>query len=374
VGAANEFPGKEYDFASARSDVVQSLREACERVDDACLEAMEEGGERIAEWLETEAWLLGRYRMLLAHPGWLETVTSDVNAPLPSYSPVLEAQRLLFLGAWLSAGRGDANNVRTLLDEDMKFWRRTLASSDTLLSKMIAVAALTRHFSWGNIILRRLPADVAMNGVPRLWQDPISRSERSMLRCLTGEWVFINRMMKPIRGGASNPLVTDPALEEASTAQRMLWLALKPFVQFQDMSNRHAELLETVAETLDVPYERYPQALEQARAILSQATDGAFPPNRIYNMLGDILFAIALPDFISYAVRVADLEGVRRAAVLATELRSQGIVAGQVLQYLRDAQDGNPYNGEPFFWDEVADAIVFTGLEPGDRGYHVFLY
>jgi hypothetical protein len=86
------------------------------------------------------------------------------------------------------------------------------------------------------------------------------------------------------------------------------------------------------------------------------------------------MFAVSAPDFTSYAVRVADLEGIRRTALLATELRNQHIPSDLVGQYLRDAQDRNPYNGEPFVWDDAADAIVFTGLESGERGQHSLLY
>lgn len=35
---------------------------------------------------------------------------------------------------------------------------------------------------------------------------------------------------------------------------------------------------------------------------------------------------------------------------------------------------GDPYSGKPFGWDESANAIVFTGLERGERGRHAILY
>jgi hypothetical protein len=33
-----------------------------------------------------------------------------------------------------------------------------------------------------------------------------------------------------------------------------------------------------------------------------------------------------------------------------------------------------PYTGEPLGWDAAEGAIVFTGLEPNERGRHAFKY
>jgi hypothetical protein len=239
---------------------------------------------------------------------------------------------------------------------------------------MVAVAALTRNFTWSNIILRRLPADIAAEGVPRQWMTPVSDSERSMARCLTGEWLLFDSMIKQLNARGLNVPVTDPVREENSIGHYVVWQVLGSLYQPQDTSNKYAELLGAITETLDVPYERYAEAVERVRVLTTQAAETNGFPHHIYNIIGNLIFAVSAPDFTSYAVRVADLEGIRRTALLATKLRSQHITSDLVGQHLRDAQDRNPYNGEPFVWDDAAGAIVFTGLESGERGQHSFLY
>jgi hypothetical protein len=366
------FPGEDHDFKSLRSTAVQELSGACRKVDQECLGALEGGDGNVAAWLAAEGWVLARYKTLLGHKGWHETVPWDVRVPLPANSSALEGQKLLLAEAWTLAGQRDAAGVRRLLEADVRFWRHTLTASDNLISKMIATAALRRHFAWSNLVLRRLPSDAARNAIPELWLAPISESERSMLRSLAGEWAFFNHAIRHAKEDDVHPL--DMSSEKASTAKRLLWRVTHPMLKVQDTSNQYADLLISVSETLQVPFDQYPEAAEDARAVSDEAARAAFPPSRIYNVLGDILLGVAAPDFTSYVARVADLEGIRRSTLLAVELRTQGIALGHAPQKLTAASLRDPYSGKPFGWDEHAKAIVFTGLEKGERGRHAILY
>jgi hypothetical protein len=366
------FPGENHDFKSLRSTAVQELSEACRKVDAKCLDALEGGDGNVAAWLAAEGWVLARYKTLLEHKGWRETVPWDARVPLPEYSSILEGQKLLLAEAWTLAGQGNAVGVSKLLEADVRFWRHSLAATNNLISKMIATAALQRHFSWSNLVLRRLPPDVARSAILEPWRVPISESERSMLRSLAGEWAFFDHAMRHAMEGDVHPL--DMSSNEASTAKRLFWRMTHSMLKVQDTSNRYADLMISVSETLQVPFDRYPEAIEHARAASNEAAQGAFPPSRVYNVLGDILLAVANPDLTSYAVRVADLEGIRRSTLLAVELRSQGIASGHAPQKLTEASLSDPYSGKPFGWDERAKAIVFMGLEPRERGRHAILY
>jgi hypothetical protein len=75
-----------------------------------------------------------------------------------------------------------------------------------------------------------------------------------------------------------------------------------------------------------------------------------------------------------YPPRLADVEGVRRAAVLATELRSRKIDEQNIEAELAASNLRTPYTGEPFTWDAEQHALVFIGLVPGERGRHALKY
>ena len=357
-------------YKSARSPAAQSIAEACRSPTHQCIAALGAADEAIRDWLQSEEWLLDRYMTLLRHEGWLETAIFDERAPLPSYAMVLDAQKLLLAKASILASRKDAAGVRSLLTSDVRFWRRVLDSSDILITKMIAVAALKRTYGVGNLALRRLPPELAMDGMPQEWTAPMTDAERSLMRCLVGEWLYADRLMKHME--ASGSWQSTVGYEnDAGVANRLLRRMTKPLFQPQDLSNRRAEMFIKLVHALNAPFDQFPAALARAEEI-TQPSDEFILPS-VYNPIGDILLWIGSPAFAPYGARVTDLEGIRRAAVLTTELRSRRVPAERVPGELK-ASGVRGYTSAPFGWDAEEGAIVFTGLEPNERGRHVFKY
>lgn len=363
---SSEFPGENYDFTHNQSASIRALLDACKTVDRSCLSSLEKSDQSLGEWLEAEDWVLSRYRALLAHSGWQETAPLDARLPLPRYSDVFVGQKLLLIKAWLAAGQGDAVGVNKLLEEDEKYWRATLAASDVLISKMISVAALQRHFIWSNVILRRLPVSVIATTVPASWSAPISDTERSMKRCFVGEWKYATAILWQAKRGVVE--LSENALEKYFVARLFL-----PLLQPQDSSNRYAVRLSTIDEMLRVPFAQFPDAVMRVREFGKEHIASVFP-SRAYNIGGDYLESSNAVDFATYAVRATDLEGLRRIAMLAANLRSRAVPVQEVAKELTTSDFRNPYTGHAFVWDEKRAAIMFTGLEPGERGTFFVLF
>ena len=79
-------------------------------------------------------------------------------------------------------------------------------------------------------------------------------------------------------------------------------------------------------------------------------------------------------EYARYSERVVDIEGVRRAALLTSDLRSRGIGAAQVAAELPASTIRHPYTGELLGWDARKGVLTFTGLERLPRGLHEFLF
>jgi hypothetical protein len=112
------------------------------------------------------------------------------------------------------AEKGDYDGARQLLENDSLFWRRVLESSDTLISKMIATVAVRRNLEWGNLIVRGMRAEDATKIVANAWRTAIPDSERSMLRCMVGEWKFSSAML--VHAAGSHYATTRAPSEEKS--------------------------------------------------------------------------------------------------------------------------------------------------------------
>jgi hypothetical protein len=76
----------------------------------------------------------------------------------------------------------------------------------------------------------------------------------------------------------------------------------------------------------------------------------------------------------NYALRVADLEGARRAAVLTVDLRLLKIPPELAGAMVALAASRDPYTGGPFAWTPEPAMVSFTGLERTNGTRHIFLY
>ena len=286
-------------YRDARSADVDALSAACQEV-TACADTLEKHPDVLSGWLSSEQWLLDRYRgMLHASRGWREPVPADLDAMFPAFGPARDAQELHLLDAWTRARAGDAGAVRDMLDRDLRFWRQVVASSDLLISKMVAAAAVERNFEWGAMALRSLPADAVDGAVPPSWREPITLSERSLMRALGGEWSFVASTIR-------SALVIPEAGEDAGVLSRPLQ---RVFFQEQATRNLFAANFAGMGQVSERPYPELQDALDAVatgerggtKTGCARTTRWA-PPRH---------FAAGSCD---YAARAADLEGRRRRA------------------------------------------------------------
>lgn len=369
-----EMPGNDFVLPSASNSSLGTLAEACREIDRNCLATLNQYEPEIPKILQKNQWLQDRYETLLSLPQWRETTTIDINMQFPAYAHVFDGQKLLLLRAWSASTTGESDKVRELLDKDLIFWRNILASTDMLITKLIAANAIKRNFGWTNVILSRLPAEQATRAIPHSLQQTITISEYSMRRCLTGEWIFAGSILKKTKNGTHNPLELFQIDDQDNSLEPLFLSLASPLLQIQDSKNRYAEFLDALSGILEVPLEQYPQAFQRAHELESQSAEAASVWWRPYNLLGNLLWAISTPEFTPYAARVADLEGMRRGTLLAIQLRNQLVTPEKAQGMLVDAAERSPYDNSPFEWNEAERAIVFKGLAPDNHAQTSFPY
>ena len=368
--ASDPYPGSAPDFQQIPEPLAAVLT-PCSTGDANCVAAFDAAAGTLQEQLEAQRPLIERYRTLLGYAGWQEVTTGDLRDPVVTYAEVGYARRLFLLETWLIAAAGDANEVRERLTADIAFWRRVLAQSDLLYGKTIAALYVGQNFVWGNLILRRLPPERRADGVPDAWRKSLTETERSMRRAFAHEWRVLDASMRSLK---ANGFVTPPladATDPRSALDRILTPLGAPLVQPQATANRFAAMYVKLEELLGAPYAEMPAAL----ALASKADE---PPAGVlgvtYNLLGN---SLATPDptlMANYAMRVADLEGARRAAVLTVDLRVLKIPAELAGAMIPLAATRDPYTGGPFVWTADPAMVSFTGLERTNATRHKFLY
>lgn len=370
---------RDYLYKNVRSAAVNKLSSSLRQApsDENLFLTLENNKDVIAEWTNSEAWLLKRYSELLSYRQYQEFAMTDPNMPLPNYAAVMDAQKLFFANIWLDAEQGNADNVKNLLEQDLAYWRVASASSDMLISKMLATAALKRHFVVGNLILKKLSMKTQINAIPHSWKMPFTKTELSMSQTLTAEWLFQDRVFKKIK---RKP---DTYFYESLPLGKVHWFAnlALPFLQSQETSNQQAIYFKKTIDGLDVSLQEYINAMSDLEDEYEEEKElNAGNLNfHIYNTTGKYLISLGETEYgsnvyVSYSSRVTDLEGVRQAAVLTSELRNQSLPADAIPDFITRSTYQNPYTLKPFEWDSEAKAVKFTGLEEGERGTYLFAY
>lgn len=367
-GAGPDPLAKPVDPKVDRPAQVGEILQQCSRTAKDCMAIVAADEAVLRDWLDSTGWLLERYQALLRHEAWLETAPFAADMPIPAYATVREGQNLLLAKASLLARDRDATAVRELLSLDVRFWRRVLADADLLITKMIAVSSLNRSFEGGNLVLRQLPAAMALQGMPGEWAMPLSARELSLRRVLAAEWNVSRQTLDDVEQAWSWSA-------ERGIAENLRELAGAPLFQRQAYINNHASMMQRFGDALeDVPLDELREAMAALVAESSRGTRERRFPFSLYNPVGEVLYAIAVPAYVQYVGRVADVEGTRRAALLANTLRGEGVPQEEMVDRLLLSTVREPYSEAAFEWDEAAGAIAFNGLEKPPRGRHSLIF
>lgn len=350
------WPGQ--DRERLPSTAGQAIVRACRQDGAACLDMLQKDPAAVEAWLSSATVELEHYRALIGRSAWRESIPRSITAPLPNWAPALDGQRLWLLAAWQRAHAGETEAVLDALQKDLVFWRKLLRESDLLLTKMFAAVAIRHHFAIGNLVLRELHRTGGSADVPASWREPISLEERSLLRAVAGEWRFAGgaiALMLEQQRAATQTMSFDSAME---------WLN-KPLFQPQASLNLHAANLVRLAESGQAPYPQLRQSVEAA----TQPTPVAWYRS-LYNPIGQVLSGAAGPGYADYALRIGDLEGLRRLALLAAELRARPLASSTPTQTAHDiahASLRDPFSEQAFAWNASAESLEWQshGRNPG---------
>ncbi|MDD0841784.1 hypothetical protein [Pseudomonas sp. Gutcm_11s] len=338
---------------------VEPLIDACKSNNGQCLQRLSNNEQRVDEWLELEQLHLQRYLELIQLTSMYEPLPYNLHFSFPEYQHALGGQRLLLVNAWQLARRGDIQQARNLLQNDLLFWRMALANSDLLISRMIASAAINQHFLWSIQLFQNQDGYAGLLPIDA-WRAPMTESERSWDRTLSGEMIFVDGYLQQMKARELNWLANQ---DEDALIQRVVKVLTPPLLLKQASLNRYAEFLLEQRDLLAVPYAEMEEARERSMQLERSRTLAGFKPKYLRN-LGGVLLEMQASDqgFTNYYLRIADLEGLRRASLLLAEMRNQQVTPDQIPEYLQHNELQDPYREQPFGWDEKSGSLLFEGL------------
>lgn len=288
--------------------------------------------------------LLDRYRLLYQQRDFRSVAAPRLDAPIPDYSTPLNMQYLVHLSVLNEHGQGRVEQAWSALDADHAFWRRFLGRADTLIAKMICVAALTADLRMRGFLM---DGEHGRELIPRL-----SVAERSTLLPLRSELEMIHWTLQSMTE-------SEPGF---AGVDGVIWplLPYKPIATFNRYYEANLSLLKT--STLS--------AHDLAKAQPGLSTGQVQPRWHDYlvNPRGLWFLELAMPDFSNLVFRVSDLDALIVLVNLKSRLKANEVslewLSDGIARYGEDLM--NPYYpDEPAIWDAADQALTFDRL-PGD--------
>ncbi len=364
----------EIDFFQPENRQLLELREVCRTPDEKCVELLVEGVYQQIELDANDTLLRNRYRTMLELPGWQDIFPQGLMGPIPSYAPVMNGQLLSMLDILQKCELRNPAETIALLERDVRFWRTVLSSSDSLITSMVATAALKRNLFWTNVVLRALAARKIIYALPAAWLEPITDDERLLVRAWAGEMALTEQLVRETPEAELFRLMWPYAEETTSLSQLGVWLTAPLFLP-QDSLNRNAKLRASLITAFSVSLEQLPGVVAQMKVKpLHDDDDGMSFPRILFNPVGKFWEVIEPPNVAGYMVRVSDLEGGRRALLAVQQLRADKTPREKIGDALALSPYRNPYTNQPLLWDELSMSVVFEGLDEGKRQRYPFAY
>jgi hypothetical protein len=144
----------------------------------------------------------------------------------------------------------------------------------------------------------------------------------------------------------------------------------RPFLKFQATLNGTAANYARLCDRLEVPLNQYREA---ETALLAAHADSSW--FAVYNPAGNVVQQLSVPDtYLKYAYRTASAEGMRRAALLVSQLRSRAVPSDRIPAEVNQAALRDPYTGRAFEWDAQRQSVAFNGPEEHQWRRHEFFF
>jgi hypothetical protein len=368
-----DFPGAERkgaDKLAFRGEV-----NFCQPLVKSCAAEVATRKAEIARLLAENRELVGRYLGLHRLTGYYETATPSIYV-LTAY-PTKDVRQLFLASVALRAKSGAAaQQASALADlrEDIKTWRRMLVGDGTIISEMVAVAALHGDHA--------LIADLAAD--PRLNLAAASAEIESILQLVSAaDWKIGKSFANEYRMGASiweqiragmGRVVwkgTDPELAEERWWDPYVDKLGAYFLKVGATRNLNAEAMLQRRKMADADFKDYPAARDAYRKWVRNNME--FGLHYIYNPVGKLFLGLGTDSYDGYPLRAYDGMALQRLVRLCYEIRSKNVGDESIPSFIRDNSQwaSHPVDGRPFTWDAQKREVALQplGNTPKDRRF-----
>lgn len=341
----------------------EGMRTLCNPGKRACLDAYLAAG-RLEDLERAAALYLERHARLLAYPGYEDrpfyTLSNDL---LPSYTELSFASQLFVARAARLIAAGEYREGARRISEDLRFWRRVLQGSRTVLGKVVATSRTTADLRLLNELMARYPAFARDQSVLLAeMARPLSAAERDFCAVERIERTAAFRQLHALGQSSWRHRQAIRGLAGmAGSSSVNLVAALAPVGYVPNATlNLMLELNEAAAPVCGARPALLAAAEKEAVArteeLLRRRAGGLA---MLYNPIGKSFLNAIYPDVGNYPYRLHDLDGYLRATALHIRAAVGGDNVPDTIARAEAAYH-DPYTEKPMVWNGADSMLSVT--------------
>ncbi len=325
----------------------------CDASQMSCLAATQDKADAARVQLARYSEDLARYEKLIAYNAYEEILDYRFNleSQFPRYTPMAAAQRAWLVRAALVVQAGNIDEALLAVERDIAFQRVMLVGSRTLIGRMVAAANYTRDLAFVADLLQTSLADLKPFA-PRLTAmlKPIEPVALNMDTLIDTEFGVMKQLLK-------NPA----AASSAGQASLQESLGVRFFYQRNATINAAHVFYRQTQALLRKP----PAALTQESAADGAVLESMKLRDYVENPVGKMLLRVGVPSFVSYALRLHDLDALNRLLGLGAEIIAADVEMDGIADFVAKSgtQFFDPYSGKPMAWDATSRQLSFKVSE-----------
>ncbi len=330
---------------------VGDLAAFCDLLDKDCTPVTPGDLPRIQAMADANAELVSRYIALQDFPAFENTSIPDLRQPA-SAGGWRGARMLLFARAALDLQSGHEERALAFLSRDIGLWRHILGAGN-LIDEAIAVRALASNY-------RMLCNAIASEAFDvRKYQSEL-RGMLTPLRPkeLDGALMFKHEFELHARLVSTLPRSQDRSGPLDWLDRQLTRLLFKPNASLNRVTPIYVGLRE-LASRSPPDFAGLPENVQAEADALSEPGI-----TWIYDPVGKLLTAIAIPAYPNFVARVFDLAAFIQLARAQLDLRLAAIAPDGAPAFLAAAAPDtrNPYTGNPFDWNAMTRELSFAPM------------
>ncbi len=293
--------------------------------------------------------MLIRYTNIVKMKKFQYIMESHITTPILPYYKILRLSQISLTKAYTEK---ESVDFISELNRDIEFWRMLLRQSNTLIDKMVSIAALRNDYQYLSAYLSQNIISKYEKATIKNMLTNLSVKEHNMSEVFKTETKMSLYFLQLIWRKSDNDTNFKEIINFA------LW---QKNATFNFIYKEQFLPLTCISELTASKFYKFTILNNNSDCHQLKKYKLGFSPKNLYNPVGKILVSVDVPAYSNYIARPHDLDGL--ISLIKLQLALKSVDHNQWQQAINTSRIRNPYTGKPMTYDKEKQQLSFKCLD-----------